>query len=178
MLSVLTLNQIVSAIAIPILIVLLVLILIILVSKRNKTDTLATLAYELLNLERSCKKQTPNIKELKKLSSSAAKCALLCDRAVGQQRQDLGPVPDHIDAASKIISALYAAKTPQNECPKFLALAVTHLESAYAFLINTLGITAAPPTANLKFFSSNMRSDNAKKFLDSLNVEDENADNK
>ena len=165
-----TVNQIISAIAAPILIVLLVLVLIVLVSKRNKTDTLASLAYELQNLVHACKKHNPDLKELRFLDSAGAKCALLCDRAVGQQNQDIGPVPDHIAAARKILSALYAAKTPASECDKYLDLAVIQLESAYSFLINTLGITAAPPTASLKFFSSNMRSDNARKFLDSLNV--------
>ncbi len=166
----LTVNQIISAIAAPVLIVVLVLVLVVLVSKRNKTDTLASLAYELQNLIRACKKQDPDLKELKTLDSTGAKCALLCDRAVGQQNQDIGAVPDHIAAACKILSALSAAKTPAKECNKYLDLAVIQLESAYSFLINTLGITAAPPTASLKFFSSNMRSDNARKFLASLNV--------
>ncbi len=132
-----TVNQIISAIAAPILIVLLVLVLIVLVSKRNKTDTLASLAYELQNLVHACKKHNPDLKELRFLDSAGAKCALLCDRAVGQQNQDIGPVPDHIAAARKILSALYAAKTPASECDKYLDLAVIQLESAYSFLINT-----------------------------------------
>lgn len=169
----LTVNQIVSLIAIPVLIVVLSIVLVILVSKRNKTDTLATLAFELKTLKNECEKRSPDLKELKKLDTRGAKCALLCDRAVGQQRQDLGSTPEHIEAASKILSALYAAKTPANECGKYLALVSDHIKNAYSFLINTLGITAAPPSATLKFFSANMRSDNAKKFLESLNVSDE-----
>ena len=82
----LTVNQIISAIAAPVLIVVLVLVLVVLVSKRNKTDTLASLAYELQNLIRACKKQDPDLKELKTLDSTGAKCALLCDRAVGHRR--------------------------------------------------------------------------------------------
>ena len=49
----LTVNQIISAIAAPVLIVVLVLVLVVLVSKRNKTDTLASLAYELQKLGRA-----------------------------------------------------------------------------------------------------------------------------
>lgn len=161
-------DQIVSLILVPILIVVLGFLLILLIVKRNKTDTLARLAYELHTLIKSGKAAAPDEKSIKKLDIAAAKCELLCDRASFEQKQDLGPAPERIAAARRVLHALIAAKVSGTEAEKYIAKAVSDLEAAYSFLIDTLGITAAPLSSSLKFFSKNMRSDNARKYLDSL----------
>ena len=160
-------NDIASLILVPVLTVLLVLVLIVLIAPK-KSDTLATLAYELQKLIALCGQKEPDAKFLKKADMAAAKCALLADRASFEQKQDIGNIPDKIAAARKILHALHTAKPPKEQCGEFLEKAVVPLKSAYSFLIGTLGITAAPGDATLKFFRKNMRSENAKKYLESI----------
>lgn len=164
------LSETLSLILVPILIVVLSFLLVLVIGKK-KTDTLAQLAFELQNLIDSCKVENPDLKTIKKLDIAAAKCALLCDRAAFEQNQDLGSVPDHVNEARNILHSLYAAKVEKEASAEYVALAVENLKSGYRFLINTLGITAAPTSASLAFFRRNLKSDNAKKYLDSLPVE-------
>ncbi len=84
-------SETLSLILVPILIVFLTFILVLLIG-RKKTDTLAQLAYELQKLIEDCKAVNPDLKTIKKLDIAAAKCALLCDRAAFEQKQDLGSV--------------------------------------------------------------------------------------
>lgn len=164
----LTAVQWASLIIIPVLIFLLVVLLIILLSKRNKTDTLAGLAYSLNSLKTECEKGAKDLKSLKKLETLAARCSLLCDTAVGTQQQDIGSVPEYVARARKILRALCDVKASEKKCARFMPLVINELSKAHSFLISTLGIHAAPAYASLKFFSKNMKSDEAKRYLDSL----------
>ncbi len=163
-------SETLSLILVPILIVLLSFVLIIIVG-RKKTDTLAQLAFEMQKLIENCKSENPDLKEIKKLDIAAAKCSLLCDRASFEQKQDLGPVPEQVGEARNILHSLYTAKVEKQDSAEYIELAKSNLERGYRFLINTLGITAAPAYASLDFFRRNLKSENAKKYLDSLPVD-------
>ncbi len=163
-------SETLSLILVPILIVFLTFILVLLIG-RKKTDTLAQLAYELQKLIEACKAVNPDLKTIKKLDIAAAKCALLCDRAAFEQKQDLGSVPEHVGEARDILHSLQTAKVEKEASAGYILLAKSKLEKGYGFLINTLGITAAPAYASLDFFRRNLKSDNAKKYLESLPVE-------
>ena len=174
----LTTLQWVSLIAIPSLIVLLVLLLIILLSRKNRSDTVANLAYKLQNLSAACKKSSCDKKALKKLDTEAAACNMLCEIATSRHGQDLVNVPNHLEKARKILHALCEAKTPPEEAKKYMSLVISELDKAYRFLIDILGITAAPKSASIKFFSKNMKSDEAKRYLSSLPLpKDDDKDN-
>lgn len=161
-------DTVVSLIAVPVLIVLLGFVLFLLIAKRNKTDTLARLTYDLQNLIKLCATPSPDLKTIKKMDIAAGKCELLCDRASYEQKQDLGGSGEMISQARKVLHALCAAKVSGKDSRRYIGKAVNELQQAYGFLINTLGITAAPPSSSLKFFSKNMRSENARQYLDSL----------
>lgn len=161
-------ETVVSLILVPVLIVLLGFVLILLIAKRRKTDTLAMLAFQLQTLIKMCEADEPDIKAVKKADTAAGKCELLSDRASFEQKLDIGGVGESVARARRILHAMNAAKVSGKSAKKYYEKVLAELLPSYEFLINTLGITAAPPTPSLKFFSKNMRSENARQYLDSV----------